>query len=104
MKVMLDEVRRLQTEPLPDAELAGFKSVFLTGHLQTRELVDWQAYGLVEAHMLGGDWHLAQGIPERVRAVSAADIQAFAKKHLTHLQAAVLGDPAKVDAALFTSF
>jgi predicted Zn-dependent peptidase len=42
-------------------------------------------------------------MPDRVRAVTAADIQAFAKKYLKNLQCAVLGDPHKVDGRLFTS-
>jgi zinc protease len=103
MKVMLDEVRRLREEPIPAEELAGFKSVFLTGYVTEHETPDRQASALGEAMLYGGDWHIARTVPDRVRAVTAADIQAFARKYLGHLQAAVLGDPAKVDAGLFTS-
>jgi zinc protease len=103
MKVMLDEVRRLREEPIAAEELAGFKSVFLTGYVTEHETPDRQATALGEALLYGGDWHIARTLPERVRAVTAADIQAFARKYLGHLQAAVLGDPAKVDAGLFTS-
>jgi hypothetical protein len=35
-----------------------------------------------------------------VRAVTAEEIQAFARRYLGHVQ---VGDPAKVDAGLFTS-
>ncbi len=103
MKVMIDEAKRLRDEPVPDAELAGFKSVYLTGYLQQHETPDGQARSLGEAQLYGGDWRIARAVPDRVRAVTAADVQAFAKKYLTHLQAAVLGDPSRVDAALFTA-
>lgn len=103
MRVMLDEARKMQSTPVPDEELAGFKSVFLTGYLAGNETPDGRAATLGEAQLHGGDWHLARSVPDRVRAVTAADVQAYAKKYFGHLQAAVVGDPSKVDAALFTS-
>jgi len=103
MRVMLDEARRLRDQPIPDEELAGFKSVYLTGYLQGHETPDYRAAAMGDALLYGGDWHLARTLPDRVRAVTAADIQAFAKKYLGHLQAAVVGDPSKVDGSLFTS-
>lgn len=103
MKVMLDEARRLRDEPIGDEELAGFKSTFLTEFVEQHETPEGQVYALVQAELLGGDWRLSRGVPERVRAVTAADIQAFARKYIGHMQAAVVGDPAKVDAGLFTS-
>jgi len=103
MKVMLDEARRLRDEPMGEGELAGFKSTFLTSYLEQHETPEGQAWVLAEAQLLAGDWRLGRGVPERVRAVTAADVQAFARKYLGHMQAAVVGDPAKIDAALFTS-
>lgn len=103
MKVMLDEARRMRDQPMPDEELAGFKSVFLTGYLERHETPDGQASSLAEGLLYAGDWHFARTFPDRVRAVTAADVQAFAKKYFGHLQAAVVGDPSKIDAGLFTS-
>jgi zinc protease len=103
MKVMLDEAKRMQTEPMSDQELSGFKSEYLTGYLTGHETPDGLAYSLADAQLYGGDWHLARTLPDRVRAVTAADVQAFAKKYLGHLQAAVVGDPSKIDQGLFTS-
>ena len=71
--------------------------------MQSHEAPDWQAGSIANAQLYGGDWHLARTLPDRVRAITAADVQAFAKKYLGHLQAAVVGDPSKVDSALFTS-
>jgi predicted Zn-dependent peptidase len=103
MKVMLDEVRRLQTEPVGDEELAGFKATLLTDYLESHETTEGQARALGEAQLYGGDWHLARTLPDRMRLVSARDVQEFARRYFTRLQAAVVGDPAKVDRALFTS-
>jgi zinc protease len=104
MRVMLDEVKRLKDEPIGDKELAGYKSVFLTGYHEGHETPDGIAGALGDAQLYGGDWRIARALPEELRAVTAKDIQAFAQKHMVRLQAAVVGDPAKVDAKLFTSF
>jgi predicted Zn-dependent peptidase len=58
---------------------------------------------LAEADLLGGDWKLARTLPERIRAVTAAGVQAYAKKYVARLQVVVLGDPAKIDKGLFGS-
>lgn len=103
MKVMLDELKRIQSEPVPEKELAGSKSIFLTSYLMENEPTDGQGAMLARAALLGGDWHLAKTLPERIRAVTASEVQAFAKKYATHLQTTVLGDPAKIDRGLFGS-
>jgi zinc protease len=103
MKVMLDEVKRLRDEPIADAELAGFKSVFLTDYLSAHETPLYQVASFVDAQAYGNDWRIARNVPDKVRAIGAADIQAYAKKYFVHMQAAVVGDPSKIDSALFTS-
>ena len=103
MKVILDQVKRLQTEPVADIDLAGYKAVYLTGYLEGHETTDYIALSLGDAQLNGGDWRLARTFPDRVRAVTAADIKAFAQKNFVHMQTAVLGDPSKIDAALFQS-
>ena len=103
MKVALDEVRRLQREPAPDVELAGYKSLFLTGYLEQRETTVGQATALAEAQLYAGDWKYTRTLPDRVRAVTAEDVRAFASKYMVRLQTALVGDPSKADQALLTS-
>jgi zinc protease len=99
-KVMLDELRRLQSTPLTEAQLAGAKSTYLTGVINDAEATDGQASLLAMGALLGNDWHYASRFPDRVRAVTAADVQAFAKKYIVNLQTVMLGDPTKLDPAL----
>src|SRR5205807_8784010 len=79
LKVMLAEAARLQREPVPAADLAGTKSVFLTSYLMDDQATDGQAGQLARAQILGGDWRLARLLPERIRQVTAADVQRFAR-------------------------
>ena len=97
MGVMFDEVRRLQNEPVPAKELAAIKSVFLSRYLVNQETTDWRVWAVVQAVILGGDWHLIDTFPDRVRAVRAEDIQRVAKKWLVNPQTAIVGDPGKLD-------
>ena len=61
-----------------------------------------QAGQLANAQIHGGDWRLTRTLPDRVRAVTAEQILAWASKYLRHLQTFVIGDDAKLDKALPT--
>ena len=103
MRVMLDEARRMATEPMPEDELAGNKSTFLSQFLMGEETTDGQAGLLGAMQIYTGDWRNARKLPDRIRAVTAADVQAFAKKYIHNLQTAYVGDPTKLDKTLFDS-
>jgi len=102
-KVMLDEVKKLHTEAISPKDLTSAKSLFLTSYLMENETMSGQASMLARARLTGNDWHLARTLPEKIKAVTAAEIQAFAKKYAAHLQTVVIGDPTKVDKGLFGS-
>jgi zinc protease len=102
-KVTLDEVKRLQNDAVPPKELTSAKSTFLTGYLMANETMSGQAGMLAQARLIGNDWHLARTLPDKIKAVTAGEIQAFTKKYAGHFQTVVIGDPAKVDKALFGS-
>jgi predicted Zn-dependent peptidase len=67
------------------------------------ESTDGQASMLADAELYGADWRLARTLPDRIRAVTPAGVQAFAKKYLQRVQVVVVGDPAKIDRGLFVS-
>jgi predicted Zn-dependent peptidase len=104
MKVMLDEARRLRDEPIPEHELAATKATMLTAAFVGGEAPADQAAQLAGAQIHGGDWRLVRSLPDRVRAVTAAQIQAWAGKHLGRLQAFVIGDPSKIDRKTLEAF
>lgn len=101
-KVMTDEVRRIRTELVPEKELLGTKSVYLTGWVETAETVDGQAGLMASALFNGGDWRLSRTLIDRIRAVTAAEVQAYAQKHLEKFSAVVVAtEPEKLDKAVF---
>jgi predicted Zn-dependent peptidase len=104
VEAMFGEVKRLKSTPVDEKELAGVKSTFLTGYLVGNESVGGQSEQLAETRMRTGDYHLAKTLPEKIRAVTAADVQAFANKYIVHMQSQVIGDPTKIDHKLFETY
>lgn len=102
-KVTLDQVKSLQNELVSARELTSAKSTFLTAYLMENETMSGQAGMLGRALLVGKDWHLARTLPEKIKAVTTEEIQAFAKKYAGRLQTVVLGDPARIDRGLFGS-
>jgi zinc protease len=100
LPVMQGVVQELAQKPLPDKELAGYRSTFLSGFLMGAETTDAQARRLVAAQLLGGDWRLVRTLPERIRQTSAQDVQAFVQKYVRNYQVAVVGDAKKVDLSM----
>ena len=53
--------------------------------------------------LLGGGWKEAADFVDEVREVTPEDVQRVVRRYVNDLHFAVLGNPAKVDRALFTS-
>ena len=102
IKVMFDEVKKLQSEKLSPKQLEAAKSTFLTGSLMGTETTDGQASSLARAQMFAGDWRVQKTLLDHVKAVSADDVQTFAKKHIGKLQFQIVGN-ASIDKGLFGS-
>jgi zinc protease len=100
LPVMQTVVEELAKTPLPEEELKGDRAALLVEFFLTEETTDGAAQRLVEASVLGGDWHLVRTLPERVRRTTAQDVQAFVQKYVHHYQVAVVGNPDSVQLEL----
>ena len=104
MKVMLDQAKRLRDEPVPEGELEATKATMLTGIFMRSESPADQATQLAMLQIHAGDWRMVRTLQDRVRAVTAAQVQQWAQKHVTKLQTFVIGDAGKLDKAVLESF
>ncbi|MBI4954602.1 MAG: insulinase family protein [Myxococcales bacterium] len=102
LRVMYDELRKLRDTPLPEVELAGTKAQYRTHYLMGRETTDGQADSLAMGLLRTGDWRFDGRLLAQVQAVSAADVQAYARTYIDKLQVVLLGDPGKLDPKLAT--
>jgi predicted Zn-dependent peptidase len=98
--VMTRELTRLKEQPMGEEELAGTKSEYRTRFLMQEETTDGQATSLGRGLLLAGDWRYFGKLLDAAAKVTAADVQAYARKYAKDLQFVLLGDPAKLDPKL----
>lgn len=103
LRVMLDEVRRLQEEAVPDSILEATRNVFETEYWMGLETNEAQAAVLGRYELVGGGWEEAEDFIDEVRAVSADELRRVMQEYVGAIRFAVLGDPARIDRKLFTS-
>ena len=79
--VLLEEIARLQTDGVSDAELEKARKQTRAAFAYSAESVTEQAYGLAQSFILG-DVHWFDRYSERLMAVSAEDVLAVANRYL----------------------
>jgi len=80
-KVLYEELARLQTEIVPDAELRKAKNQQLVGLYRRLKTIEGRANLLGTYEVFQGDYSKAFDEDKRVEAVTAADIQRVARKY-----------------------
>ena len=82
LKLMLDVLRGMQTEPVPDKELLAAKT-FITGALPLQiETADGTASRVLEVMRYGYGREFLESYNGKLEAVSAAELQKFATKRV----------------------
>ncbi len=102
VRVMLGEIKRLQTQPIDQRDIIGVISQYLTTYYLSQETNAAQAANLAEYELIGGGWRRAFDMLSHLRAVSPMDVQRAAQKYMRNIRFVVLGDPARVDKNIFT--
>lgn len=100
--VMLNEMARLQHEPLDPNEIKGTVQQYLTRHYIGQQTNAAQAGELAQYELIGGGWRNSTDYIERLRAVTPADVQRVAQKYMRNLRFVVLGNPKSIDTRIFT--
>lgn len=102
VRVMLEEIARLQREPLEPDEIKGTVQQFLTKYYIGQQTNAAQAGELAQYELIGGGWRNSADFIDHLRAVTPADVQRVAQKYMRNIRFVVLGDPKSVDAKSFT--
>lgn len=103
VRVMLDEIARLQREPIDSQEIASTAQLFLTRHYLAQETNAAQAGDLAQYELIGGGWRNSLVFIERLRAVTPEDVRRVSKTYMRNLRFVVIGDPTSVDKNIFTT-
>ncbi len=102
MTVMLDEVRKLQNEPVPEKTLNDQRNTFLTGYYMNMETNATQAALLARYELAGAGYVKAEQFLENIRKVTPEDIRKVCQKYMHNFQFVILGSPGELKLAPFT--
>lgn len=102
VRVMLDEITRLQQEPISREEIIGVVSQYLTSYYMGQETNAAQAGELAQYELIGGGWRNSLVTIERLRAVTPTDVQRAARTYMRNIRFVVIGNPDQIDKNIFT--
>ncbi|HYE15130.1 MAG TPA: pitrilysin family protein [Pyrinomonadaceae bacterium] len=102
VRVMLDEIARLQKQPIGQEELKATAQQFLTRYYLSQETNAAQAGELASYELMGGGWRNSAVFIERLRAVTPEDVQRVARTYMRNLRFVVLGNPQSINKSVFT--
>jgi len=77
------EIKQIRDQPVTSEELERVKAQVAASNVFARDSMFYQAMQMGMLETVGVDWRLLEHYVERVRAVSAGQVQAVARKYLT---------------------
>jgi zinc protease len=101
IKIMLGEIDKLKTTQITEEEISGVAGLSLTTYYLGQETNAAQAIELARFEMIGGGWRNSFDFLNRVKKVTADDVQRASKKYMKNLRFVVLGNPDAVNRDLF---
>ncbi len=101
VRVMLNEIARLQREPIGRDDINAVIAQFLTSYYIGEETNAAQAAELAQYELIGGGWRNSLTFLEKLRAVTPADVQRVAQKYMRNIRFVVLGNPQQIDKNVF---
>ena len=102
VRVMLNEIARLQREPIGRDDINAVIAQFLTTYYIGQETNGAQVAELAQYELIGGGWHNSLIFLEKLRAVTPAEVQRVAQKYMRNIRFVVLGNPQQIDKTVFT--
>jgi len=102
VRVMLNEIARLQSEPVSADDIHAVIAQYLTTYYLGQETNAAQAGELAQYELIGGGWRNSVDFLEKLSAVTPADIQRVSQKYMRNIRFVVLGNPQSVDPNVFT--
>jgi len=102
IRVMLNEIARLQSEPVSADDIHAVIAQYLTTYYLGQETNAAQAGELAQYELIGGGWRNSVDFLEKLMAVTPADVQRVSQKYMRNIRFVVLGNPSSVDTSVFT--
>jgi zinc protease len=100
--VINDLVSRTKKQGFTEDEVKNMKSTYITQFYYRLETNSAQAASLASNEVLHNNWRRSITINDDLKSITAADLNRVFNKYVTNLAWVYQGDPAKVDATLYT--
>jgi len=81
-RALLDQIERLQNEPVEASELERVQARVIASEIFQRDSIRAQAFELGMLQTVGLGWQVSDEYVERIRAVTAEDVQRVAREYL----------------------
>lgn len=101
VKVMLNEIAKLQQQPVRAEEIQAVIAQYLTNYYLGQETNAAQAGELAQSELIGNGWRTSTDFLEKLSAVTPADVQRVSQKYMRNIRFVVLGNPQSVDRGVF---
>jgi zinc protease len=101
VSVMINEIKKIQTELVGAREISGVKGGFLTGYFLNQETNSAQAAQLARYELIGGGWRGSLNFLDEVNKITPEKVKAVSAKYMKNLRFVVLGNPAAVNKDIF---
>ena len=101
VSVMLDQIRLLQNNTLPETVIDEIAAYFLTKHYLALETSAAQVGELARYELIGGGWRNSFEFLNGIRSVKPADIRNVSAKYMKNIRFAVVGDEAAINKSIF---
>jgi len=79
---LLDQIKQLREQPVTQSELDRVKAQVVANNVYEKDSVFYQAMQIGMLETVGLDWRLGEKYVKRIRAITAEQVQAVAKKYL----------------------
>jgi zinc protease len=101
VRVMLNEITRLQREPVSRDDITAVTAQFLTTYYIGQETNAAQAASMAQYELIGGGWRNSLQFLEKLRSVTPSDVQRVSQKYMRNIRFVVLGNPTQIDKNVF---
>ncbi len=102
VRVMLNEVARLQSELVEPDDISAVTALFLTTYYLGQETNAAQVEELATYELIGGSWRNSFEVLPRLRAVTPQDVRRVARTYMRNLRFVAIGNPEQIDKTIFT--
>ena len=101
VRVIQDEIAKLQTRDTSPEEIKAIAQQFLTHHYIAEETNAAQAGALAQAELVGNGWKASAEFIQRLRDVRPAEVRRVATTYMRNMQFIVIGNPRSIDEKIF---